>query len=149
MKKLLLLLVTSVLFFACSSDDDNDSEMTFLEKYNNTVWVYTDSESTEYARIHNNLAAPVEVWESSGDCYYYDDNIFADFTILENSEKKFELRYIEIYEGVEYKEIITIRIANDTLLADVHYYEDGALLISENRTMSKTTVNVDNLPLCD
>lgn len=150
MKKLLFLLFVPLLFLSCSNDDDdNNTTVTFLEKYNNTVWVLSDEDHTMYARFHNSISAPIEVWDSWDGCYYYEANVLEGYIILENSEEKFECRYTEMDGGVAYMDLLTIRISGETMVAESKYYEDDALIYSETQYFQKSTVNVDNLPLCD
>tara|TARA_B100001094_G_C17857179_1_gene635607 strand:- start:42 stop:530 length:489 start_codon:yes stop_codon:yes gene_type:complete len=118
MKKLFLL--SAILIFACSSDDsnDNNSNQTFLEKYDGIIWVeYEDiyvegeDEDNAYLRFNNNLSNwltsySFEIFNGqthSVDCLDIGD-LYADmnnsFTITTNSENVLSIR--AVVNGSEY-----------------------------------------------
>ena len=120
MRKLLLL--SAFLIFACSSDDVNDnSNQTFLERFDGVVWVqdfYSPFPEYSYRIIVSNNPKSVtfnEFWNIDNpddfDCYKeVIGNEF--FTIIENSEDR--LVYVE--EATQYTTRLTVNDNVDLVL---------------------------------
>ena len=110
MKKLLLLSV--LLIFACSSDEsDNNSNQTFLEKYDGVVWdedFYSTNPEYSYRIIVSNNPKSVtfsEILENADDNWCYTEVIGNEFfTIIENSGDR--LVYVE--EATQYTTRLTV-----------------------------------------
>ena len=111
MKKLLLL--SALLIFACSSDDtnDNNSNQTFLEKYDGVVWdedFYSTNPEYSYRIIVSNNPKSVtfsEILENADDNWCYTEVIGNEFfTIIENSGDR--LVYVE--EATQYTTRLTV-----------------------------------------
>jgi len=111
MKKLLLL--SALLIFACSSDDtnDNNSNQTFLEKYDGVVWdedFYSTNPEYSYRIIVSNNPKSVtfsEILENADDNSCYTEVIGNEFfTIIENSGDR--LVYVE--EATQYTTRLTV-----------------------------------------
>ena len=111
MKKILLL--SALLIFACSSDDtnDNNSNQTFLEKYDGVVWdedFYSTNPEYSYRIIVSNNPKSVtfsEILENADDNWCYTEVIGNEFfTIIENSGDR--LVYVE--EATQYTTRLTV-----------------------------------------
>ena len=111
MKKLVLL--SALLIFACSSDDtnDNNSNQTFLEKYDGVVWdedFYSTNPEYSYRIIVSNNPKSVtfsEILENADDNWCYTEVIGNEFfTIIENSGDR--LVYVE--EATQYTTRLTV-----------------------------------------
>ena len=93
MKKLILLLFIP-LVFACSSDDeDNNSNETFLEKYDGVVWEINE-DTTVYLRFNNDTLNWLTSYEfnevNEYECFnLISDNPSVNFLILINSGDNF------------------------------------------------------------
>lgn len=154
MKKIFYILVLSLFIFNCSNSDNDGSNMTFLAKYEGTVWVYSDSGEKTYARIINNLNSPFEFWIELGNCYYYfletlDDGYYSGFTITKNSNDTFEVKFIENDGEVEYIDLVTVNVSGSSMEINSEYYEDGNLTDSYSEFYTKTSIDLDSFILCD
>jgi len=147
-KKLIFVLILPLFIISCSDSNDDDN-VTFLEKYNNTVWVSNDFDATIYGKITDNLNSPFEMWALWENCFNYEANLLAGYTILENSENKFQCRFKATEGGVEYTDLVTISVSNQTLTMEDKFSGDGIVLETFYLHFEKTTVNVGELPLCD
>ncbi|WP_370476560.1 hypothetical protein [Tamlana flava] len=154
MKKIIYVLALSLLMFNCSKSDNNDDSIaTFLEKYEGTVWVYSSFDEEFYLRVIDNVNSPFEFWEEYGDCYEYYlgtmDDDYDSVTTTKNSSNTLELKFVEELEGVEYMVLFTLTVTGNSMEIKYALYEDGKLTDSYSEYLSKTSVNVDNLTLCD
>ena len=150
MKKLFYLLFIPLLFFGCSDSNDDPSNISFLEKHEGTVWTSTEDGETLYIRFINNVLSPFEYWFEFEDCYYYQlDTLDELTTITENSNDKLVFQYVEDDGGLEYLDVITLSISGNTLEIFYQYYENGDLYESGTDYLSKSSIDVDNLVLCD
>lgn len=150
---MITILITS--FSSCSSDDDGGNiviPQTYLEKYEGTVWVYTDDWLTEYIRIINNETTPFEIWDDfSGNCFNYYLIDFSELSglveVTANLEDVFELT-ITIAE-MDIIEITTFRIDGDILILESNYYEGNELTETYIETYERQNIDVDGLTICD
>ena len=147
-KKLIFVFILPFLIVACSSDNDDDGDITFLEKYNNTVWVSNDFDATIFAKITNNLNSPFEMWALWENCFDYEANLLAGYTILENSGNKFQCRLKATEGGIEYTDLVTFSVSDQMLTIEDIFSEDGTVMQTFYLYFEKTTVNVGELPLC-
>ena len=147
MKKLLLL--SALLIFACSSDDGNDngddnSNQTFLEKYDGIIWENTMDTFTDFRRYNND---PINWYTnfydnpfSDDECYNIGDEIDQYdllnpenpygfyYVIMTNSEDIFQYNTYEIDEnGVPqlYLRYIFTVTDNGNTLDFVEQYPNG------------------------
>lgn len=150
-KNLIFLLLIPLLIFSCSDSDDDDNNVTttFLKKYDNTVWESSEYDLTIFSRINNDLSSPFEMWILADDCFYYEKNILSGYSIIENTENKFECKLLVIEGDVEYIDLITIQVINENLIIEDKYYEGGVLMETIYLHFQKTTIDVDDLPLCE
>ena len=111
--KNILYLFLAVTIFACSSDDtnDNNSNQTFLEKYDGVVWdedFYSTNPEYSYRIIVSNNPKSVtfsEILENADDNWCYTEVIGNEFfTIIENSGDR--LVYVE--EATQYTTRLTV-----------------------------------------
>tara|TARA_B110000261_G_C12820806_1_gene252188 strand:+ start:49 stop:480 length:432 start_codon:yes stop_codon:yes gene_type:complete len=111
--KNILYLFLAVTIFACSSDDtnDNNSNQTFLEKYDGVVWdedFYSTNPEYSYRIIVSNNPKSVtfsEILENADDNSCYTEVIGNEFfTIIENSGDR--LVYVE--EATQYTTRLTV-----------------------------------------
>ena len=144
-------------FSACSSDDSSDDSetVTFLVKYNGTVWVEEEEEeeNPDYLRVINNLNTPLERWHYSSyyECYnrYPIEMIAEDFgysKITKNTENTFG--YISVaHEGdKEYITDYVITINGSSLTKEEkHYDADGDLYLSKTIDYTNSTIDLDSL----
>ncbi|MEL0456677.1 hypothetical protein WJN01_10585 [Flavobacteriaceae bacterium SZ-1-7] len=154
MKKIIYVLALSLLTFNCSKSDNNDDSIaTFLEKYDGTVWVYSGFDETFYLRIIDNSNSPFEFWEEYGDCFEYYlgimDDEYDSATTTKNSNNTLEVKFVEEFEGVEYMVLFTLTVTGNSMEIKYSLYEDGKLNDSFSEYLSKTSINVDDLILCE
>ena len=123
MKKLILLLFIPLVFTCSSDDEDNNSNETFLEKYDGVVW---ESIITEVMRLsfHNSQSFQtyynsngVDIDENNNVDYCYNLGEFSDeitFTFNTNLEDNFE--FTATYpEGDSYTVFIVVTNGGNTL----------------------------------
>ncbi len=121
MRKLFLL--SALLVFACGSDDSNDnSNQTFLEKYDGVVWGETlNDPSYSFGHIFYNSPSSVttfEVYNGMIDCY---SNIFGNVdaygTLMDIVSQTEDMLVLEITEYFLFGQIstyiATITVTND------------------------------------
>ena len=152
MKKLIYILVLALFIFNCSKNDDDKSSITFLEKYEDTVWLNNDDGEFIYIRFINNTITPLESWfgHNEIDCYYYFLEISSgSFKLTENSDDKLEFRINEYEEGVEYVDIVTLTVSGNSLKVESKYYEDGSLIDTDIIYLTQTNEDVDSFTICD
>jgi hypothetical protein len=150
MKKLIYILVLSLFVFNCSKDDDENTNTTFLEKYENTVWYSSENDAPSYIRFINNENNPLEYWIDLDDCYnYYLDTFYEGDTISKNSNDTLEFTYLESDGGVEYKDIITLTVSGNSIEVKFKYYENNELYESGTQNFTKSSIDVDSFNLCD
>ena len=115
MKKLLL--ISALLIFACSSDDSNDnSNQTFLEKYNGVVWKEVGDE--DFISFSTN---GLNECIFDGGIYYSDSTNWGEnyegysLIVLENSPEKLVLESVDvggIVNMLPFNYITTIEVTN-------------------------------------
>ena len=103
MKKIFLL--SALLIFACGSDDssNNNSNQTFLEKYNGVVWEESDGSISTITFFANPPAMRTSLDENFDGvyCSYYvfgDENPDGYIEIIEMSEDEIILSYVDYYD---------------------------------------------------
>ncbi len=140
-----------VLTFSLQScSDDNEDLITFLEKYDNTAWKFTDvtTGGILYAKINNIQNNPFEIWLSlfRNSCFIY-EGLADDGTVevLENLENKLEIKIID--NPQEYS-IITLTIIGDTLTATNEDFEEGISVDKNTFILLRTSDDLDNLKIC-
>jgi len=140
-----LFMLLSVSFISCG-DDDNNAD--FWEKHGGTVWKYSESGASIYARINSSESDPIEVWASLFEaCYIYDSFSSAgDTEVLENKENMVVIRIDD--SPTEYT-ILELSISGNALTISSEYYEDGILTEDDVFILMETSDNVDSLQLCD
>lgn len=151
MKNILFILsVSFLLLFSCSSGDDN-SIITFLEKYDGTVWVRNGMEDGEnftlYMRFINYELNPFEFWEFyNNQCNYYDSHgIAGEMSLTLNSNDTLKFEYFNIINGAIqtlYKSTITSDSNN--MFLKVEEYQNGVLISTKEYTYNWSSVDVDN-----
>ena len=146
MKKILLLSV--LLIFACSSDDSNDSNQTFLEKYNGILWEPTSEIGWgEFGLIYF----------LNQDCFLYNYNAcecypLENLTIITNQNN--ELRYtltIELQETQDgpVTEVITtyqISVSEDESVMQVVFDSPVGIDMDQNEVTVIGVFNKLNSP---
>ena len=131
MKKLILL--SAFFIFACSSDDSNDnSNQTFLERYDGVVWKETGN-TIEYDWWHiftNEAFGSCERFKSECDCTTVNwDETLEDgrsYVISENTSDRLVIISTEFNEqetGLE-QVVITIKATNDGNNLELVYSDD-------------------------
>lgn len=154
MKKIFYIIVLSLFIFNCSKSDTNGSNTTFLAKYEDTVWVYTDSGERDYLRVINSTNSPFEFWYEYGDCYDYyletlDDDYYSAITITKNSNDTLKVKFVENDGGYEYINIATVTVSGNTMEIKYEYYEDGNLTDSYSEYYTKSSIDVDSFTTCN
>ncbi|GAA4281060.1 hypothetical protein [Gaetbulibacter aestuarii] len=151
MKKLIYLLPIFLILFTCNNKDNvNDTNPeTFLEQFENTVWLSNVDEVNTYIRFINDLNHPIEFWVDEGDCFYYDQEDFSEGgSVSENLNNILEFTYSETYGDIEYVEIVTVTVSGNTMVVKYVDYENGEIIESGSVYFSKSTENVDDFTLC-
>ena len=154
--KVLMIAVLIISFNSCSTDDDGDNiviPQTFLEKYDGTVWLYSNDWNTDYLRIINNETTPFESYHYTNDCYIYylfdlNDLPSSQVEVTAHSEDIFELT-ITYPEMVDTNTIITVRVDEDILIMEANYYEGGALTETFYDNYERQNIDVDGFTICD
>ncbi|MDA1319165.1 MAG: hypothetical protein O3C53_08300 [Bacteroidetes bacterium] len=135
MKKLLLL--TTILVFACSSDDSSDnSNQTFLERYDGVVW-QSDDEDTLTIIDNDNYS-----WKNvfNGDCrvFYFgviNDNYEYGWNIIVNEYNILVLDRFDVDDNVIGRSTIIPSEDGNVLTETVEDYSDNTeYIIYANRT---------------
>ena len=122
MKKLILLLFIPIVF-ACSSDDeDNNSNETFLEKYNGVVWEINE-DTTVYIRFNNDTLNWLTSYEFNEVDGYECGNLISgnpsvNFSILINSGDNFT--YSNQYPGEDAEDVYITVSDNGNILEIVN-----------------------------
>jgi len=151
MKKLIYILIFSLFIFNCS-DDDNPSttSITFLEKYEGTVWFNDENDVPSYIRFINNLSTPLENWIDVAVCYqYYLNEFYEGDSITKNSNDILEFRYVESDGGDEWVDIMTLTASENSIEVEYKYYENGDLYESGFIYFTKSSADVESFTLCD
>lgn len=152
MKNLLFIFCLSFLvLFSCSSKENN-SNITFLEKYDGTVWVRSgmkDGENfTLYMRFINDELNPFEFWEfyNNDQCNYYDSHgIAGKMSLTLNSNDTLKFEYSNIINGAIkslYKSTITSDSNN--MFLNVEEYQDGVLVSTSEYVYDWSTMDVES-----
>jgi hypothetical protein len=154
MKKFIYILVLSLFVFNCSKDDDEDINITFLEKYEGTIWEMDDDDDLYdyYFRIIDNLNTPLEDWDiyEGDDCYEYDLVSLSEigFEVTENSEDYFKIKYLgSSDEMVDY--YISLTVIDNSLYLKYEGIENGIITQSSTDVYLLTSIDVDSFILCD
>ena len=134
MKKLLLL--SALLIFACSSDDssNDNSNQTFLERYDGVVWEDNELSEIWYVRTNNDITnlftsygndyTGVFVYECS-DWQYEAAESGVDITVTTNIENNFSYNYV-YPEGDGGDTFIIARENGNVLVSENFYYSNYA-----------------------
>lgn len=141
----MVLMLLSASIISCSDDENNTD---FWENHGGTVWKYSESTGTIYAKINSSKTNPIEVWVSLFDaCYIHDSFTSAgDTEILENKENKVVIRVDE--SDTEYT-ILEMSVSGNNLTISSEFYEDGSLSENEMFILVQTDDNLDDLELCE
>ena len=131
MKKLLL--ISALLIFACSGDDSNDnndnSNQTFLERFDGVVWESTDTSETGYIRFNNDTTnIRTYYWNDWNEDGIYecgdlrDDAAISglDLTITTNIGNNFFYSYV--YPEGDGGDTFTIAKENGNVLESENFY---------------------------
>ena len=132
MKKLLLL--SALFIFSCSDNSDDNSNQTFLERYDGVVWEDNSLSEIRYVRINNDTTnhltrygedfTGVVVYE----CRDWQDvaaGTGVDLTITTNIENNFSYSYV-YPEGDGGDTFTTARENGNVLLSENFYYSNYA-----------------------
>ena len=130
MKKLLLLSV--LLIFACSSDDSNDdSNQTFLDKYNGVVWEESEGSISTITFFANPPAMRTSLDENYDGvyCSYFvfgEENPDIYFEIIDVSEDEIVLSYVDYYDFSSSNVTFNVEDSGNTLrvINNIENYED-------------------------
>ena len=143
LRSIILILFTSLLI-NCSKDDD--SESTFLERFDNTTWVEDDGDAVDmlYLKFHNNIVAPFEFWQMIElDCYYnYIWSPEEELELIENS------RNTLIYKSTGSSDSVTYTVVGETI--KYVYSSSPTNGYTYEFTLSKTSNTItDGLTICN
>ena len=149
-KKIIYFLVISLCIFSCSTTDDQNLDVTFLEKYEGTVWLKNNPEQVLYIRFINNPNTPLEYWIKDDTCFnYYLEKFFKDKSLTVNSENTLEFSYYRCIDATECVNIITLEVIENSIQLESKHFEDGILVATENLDYTKSNKDVDNFILCN
>lgn len=155
MKKIIYLFVLSIFVIGCSKPDDDisndsNSNITFLEKFEGTVWLKDTQKQVLFLRFINRSETPLEYWIKDISCYNYTlERIYDDTTLYINLENVLGFRYYRNIDATDYINIITIEVLDNIMLLESKHYEDDILVSIEYLNYDKSIEDVDKLPLCD
>jgi hypothetical protein len=155
MKKLLLL--SALFIIACSSDDGSDtndnSNQTFLERFDGVVWEDNELSEIRYTRINNDTTnfftrygddfTGVVVYECS-DWQYEVAESGVDITVTTNIENNFSYNYV-YPEGDGGDTFIIARENGNVLVSENFYYSNYAnqeLHIIRYDTITKSSFEI-------
>lgn len=152
--KVLMIAIFIISFNSCSVDGVNlfsDPVITdtFLEKFDGTVWLYTNDLETTYLRIINNETTPFETWsyyteDECYDYYLYDLNVsLGQVTGNSGSILHITLAY-ETYTLEMY-----LYITNENLYFQQTEYRDGEYTTITNEYLIQNEEVLDGLILCE
>lgn len=149
----LLLLIAAISLNACKRDDDKVSiDAKILETLDGTKWKLEESGAIIYLKFKNSTTIPMEIWFSFIDesCFMYgnstSDGNDVTIEILENTSNKLVIKTIDSPEDYS---IATITKSGDQLNLKDEYYYNGALDETVVMQFTKTSINLDNLEICD
>lgn len=155
MKNLLHILVVAFIITSCSKPEDDllnesNSNITFLEKHQGSVWLKDNPEQVLFIRFINKTETPLEYWIKDIKCYNYRlERIYDDNSLTINLENVLEFRYYRNIDATEYINIITIEVIDNKIQLESKHYEDDVLVSIEYLNYDKSNEDVDKLPLCD
>lgn len=141
----ILFLFIVFLIFGCSSDDDNNSNQTFLQLNNGSVWVLNGD---GYWRLNNNLNNPIS--------YYEIDDTEACYNILNTYIE--EVESIEVIENSSSSLVIELQDSGDIGTFNLSVIDNGETLkvvilgniyTPETLFLPKTNINVNSLLICN
>ena len=153
MKKLLLL--SALFIFACSdsSDTNDNSNQTFLERFDGVVWEDNELSEIRYTRINNDTTnfftrygddfTGVVVYECS-DWQYEVTESGVDITVTTNIENNFSYNYV-YPEGDGGDTFIIARENGNVLVSENFYYSNYAnqeLHIIRYDTITKSSFEI-------
>jgi len=131
MKKLLLL--SAFLIFACSSDDgsdtnDNNSNQTFLERFDGVVWQSEATEVDAFLIIDNDNYSTK--WVINGDClvWYFDvynENIESGFNVIVNDYNQLVLDRFDADNNIISRSTTISSSDENSLIETVIFYVDN------------------------
>ena len=135
-------------FNGCSgsdSDSIDDSNLTFLEKYDDTVWRQIDTPHDNFIYIQNNLSNPfINYYTASGECYEATSLNPIYFSIVENTTTTLKIR--DDYSNEEYY-IYTFSFSDGNMMYNKYefYYSD---ITTWDSDLLSTTHNPNSFTLC-
>ena len=156
-RKLLSLFILFSIINSCSKDDSDTACTTFLECQEGAVWIDNGSYTDEiaYIRFVNNENSVLEVFNKflpqKRDCFnnYYISQTWGEINIVENTVNKIEFVILPPEWELNTVEFTFIESDENLNLTFCIYDEEGNLLEATESVLIKSTVNVDELPLCD
>ena len=155
MEKIIYLFVLLIFVIGCNKPEDDilndtNSIITFLEKFEGTVWLKDNPKQVLFLRFINRTETPLEYWIKDISCYHYTlERIYDDTTLAINLENVLEFRYYRNIDATDYINIITIEVFDNIMLLESKHYEDDILVSIENLNYDKSIEDVDKLPLCE
>ena len=130
MKKLLLL--SAFLIFACSDDDSSDtndnSNQTFLERFDGVVWQSEATEVDAFLIIDNDNYSTK--WVINGDClvWYFDvynENIESGFNVIVNDYNQLVLDRFDADNNIISRSTTISSSDENSLIETVIFYVDN------------------------
>ena len=130
MKRILIL--TTILIFACSSDDSSDtndnSNQTFLERFDGVVWQSEATEVDAFLIIDNDNYSTK--WVINGDClvWYFDvynENIESGFNVIVNDYNQLVLDRFDADNNIISRSTTISSSDENSLIETVIFYVDN------------------------
>ena len=151
----LILIMITFSFNGCSdSDDKNESDKTFLEKFDKTTWIDID-ESGEgdftIIRFNNNTTNTIEDWNfntEDGNCWWYNHHNEASFGVSGNISD-LEDKLIIISTEDDFSETLTFTTQSENTIKLVDNWVENGISSEEIYYFEKTSEDVDNLNTCN
>ena len=146
---ILILLVMSVSLSSCGDDNNIKS---FLEKYGNTDWKFSEPTigETLYVRILNDSSNPFDIWFSVAEAGCFIKESLGDggtVEVLENTENGFKIKVVDDGNPSEYG-IFTFTVNGDILTIKSEFFVDDILDDQQLFVLQSTTDNLDDLNIC-
>jgi hypothetical protein len=150
--KVLSILILLVLSVSLNSCGDDNSIKSFLEKYGDTDWKFSEPTigETLYVRILNDSSNPFDIWFSVAEAGCFIHESLGDggtVEVLENTENGFKIKVVDDGNPSEYA-IFTFTVTADILTIKSEFFEDDILDDQQLFVLQSTTDDLDGLNIC-
>ena len=151
MKKIFLAIIITV-FYSCGKEK---IPVTFLEKYNNTVWeIESSNVQIDFYKISNDLSYPLDmVYSLSYEECYRDGHLLLgpdNIEIVKNLEDTLVFNVTQFNNGtlIDLTKT-TIRIDGESLIWEVQAFYQGVMKFENVSIFQKTNLDFNNIDYCN